>query len=136
MRDKETITIPLNKVSYEDLEALTIEQQTQLFVKEKEIEKLNKEKMNFNVVIRNEKPIQIDTQGLDYMVDLEQKYYILQDIIKEVREYITSYESIDTIQGLEDIEKNKYLDGKTLNEMVRRYMIVHDKLLEILDKVD
>lgn len=42
MRDKETITIPLNKVSYEDLEALTIEQQTQLFVKDKEIERLNK----------------------------------------------------------------------------------------------
>ena len=41
MRDKETITIPLNKVSYEDLEALTIEQQTQLFVKDKEIERLN-----------------------------------------------------------------------------------------------
>lgn len=42
MRDKETITIPLNKVSYEDLEALTIEQQTQLFVKDKEIERLKK----------------------------------------------------------------------------------------------
>lgn len=41
MRDKGTITIPLNKVSYEDLEALTIEQQTQLFVKDKEIERLN-----------------------------------------------------------------------------------------------
>ena len=40
MRDKGTITIPLNKVSYEDLEALTIEQQTQLFVKDKEIERL------------------------------------------------------------------------------------------------
>lgn len=36
-----TITIPLNKVSYEDLEALTIEQQTQLFAKDKEIERLN-----------------------------------------------------------------------------------------------
>lgn len=58
----------------------------------------------------------------------------LHSIIKEVREYITSYESISTIQGLEDIEANKDLDEKTLNEMVRRYMIIHDKLLEILDK--
>jgi uncharacterized protein YktB (UPF0637 family) len=58
------------------------------------------------------------------------------NIIKEVREYITSYESISTIQGLEEIEANKDLDEKTLNEMVRRYMIVHDKVLEILDKVD
>lgn len=57
-----------------------------------------------------------------------------ENLIKEVREYITSYESISTIQGLEDIEANKDLDEKTLNEMVRRYMIIHDKLLEILDK--
>ena len=57
-----------------------------------------------------------------------------ENVIKGVREYLTSYESIDTIQGLEDIEKNKDLDEKTLNEMIRRYMIVHDKLLEILDK--
>lgn len=56
-------------------------------IQEEEISRLNKEKMNFNVVIRNEKPIRIDTQGLDYMVDLEQKYYVLQDIIKEVREW-------------------------------------------------
>ena len=58
----------------------------------------------------------------------------LKSIIKEVREYITSYESISTIQGIEDIETNKDLDEKTLTEMVRRYMIVHDKILEILDR--
>ena len=58
----------------------------------------------------------------------------LNNIIKEVREYITSYDSISTIQGFENIEANKGLDEKTLNEMVRRYMILHDKLLEILDK--
>lgn len=57
-----------------------------------------------------------------------------ESIIKEVREYITSYDSISTIQGLENIEANKGLDEKTLNEMVRRYMILHDKLLKILDK--
>lgn len=39
-----------------------------------------------------------------------------------------------TMQQCEHIENNKYLDEKTMNEMVRRYMIVHDKLLEILDK--
>lgn len=60
----------------------------------------------------------------------------LNNIIKEVREYITSYESISTIQGLDDIDKNKDLDEKTLNEIVRRYLIVHDKLLNILDKGD
>lgn len=69
-----------------------IEQETEQY--KQEIERLNKEKMNFNVVIRNEKPIQIDTQGLDYMVDLEQKYYILQDIIKEVREYVKIQQKI------------------------------------------
>ena len=60
----------------------------------------------------------------------------LNNIIKEAREYITSYESISTIQGLDDIDKNKDLDEKTLNEIVRRYLIVHDKLLDILDKGD
>lgn len=51
-------------------------------IQEEEISRLNKEKMNFNIVIRNEKPIRIDTQGLDYMGDLEQKYYDLQSIKK------------------------------------------------------
>ena len=59
-------------------------------IQEEEISRLNREKMKLNVVIRNEKPVRIDTQGLDYMVDLEQKYFVLQDIIKEAREYIES----------------------------------------------
>lgn len=68
------------------------------------------------------------------LLNREREIERLNNIIKEVREYITGYESISTIQGLENIEANKDLDEKTLNEMVRRYMIVHDKLLEILDK--
>jgi hypothetical protein len=68
------------------------------------------------------------------MLGLKQENKRLHSIIKEAREYITSYDTISTIQGLENIEANKGLDEKTLNEMVRRYMILHDKLLEILDK--
>lgn len=53
---------------------------------------------------------------------------------KELREYITSYESISIIQGLNDITKNKDLDDKTMIEMTNRYLEVHDKILDILDK--
>ena len=56
------------------------------------------------------------------------------DRINKAIEYITSYESIDIIQQNEHLENNKDLDEKTMIEMVRRYMIIHDKLLEILDK--
>ena len=60
----------------------------------------------------------------------------LENIRKEAIEYLTSYESISTIQGLNDIEKNKILDEKTMNEMVNRYLKVHDILLNILNKGD
>ena len=93
-----------------------------------------------------EKEIQDLKQKNDYLNDLEAsaieykelKFQLQQkeNIIKEVREYITSYESISTIQGLENIKNNKDLDEKTLNEMVRRYMMVHDKILEILKGED
>ena len=53
---------------------------------EEEISRLNKEKMNSNVVIRNEKPIRIDTQGLDYMVNLEQNVYKAIDYMEEALE--------------------------------------------------
>lgn len=91
-------------------------------IQEEEISRLNKEKMNFNVVIRNEKPIRIDTQGLDYMVDLEQKYYVLQDIIKKVRECIDNI----TLEKLDDFEKYKMIPLKDT-------WIGHS-ILEILDK--
>ena len=76
-------------------------------IQEEEISRLNKEKMNFNVVIRNEKPIRIDTQGLDYMVDLEQKYYVLQDIIKEVREYIEEINTNEKIKEYDILDYEK-----------------------------
>lgn len=58
----------------------------------------------------------------------------LENIRKESIGYVTSYESISTIQGLDDIEKNKNLDEKTMNEMINRYLKVHDILLNILNK--
>ena len=65
-----------------------------------------------------------------YRNQLQQK----ENIIKEVREYITSYESIETIQQFDHNKNNKDLDYSTIDEMTRRYMMVHDKTLEILDK--
>ena len=58
----------------------------------------------------------------------------LRSIIKEVREYITSYESIETIQQFDHNKNNKDLDYSTIDEMTRRYMMVHDKILKILDE--
>ena len=66
--------------------------------------------------------------------ELEQEIERLHSIIKEVREYITSYESIETIQQFDHNKNNKDLDYSTIDEMTRRYMIVHDKVLEILDR--
>ena len=59
-----------------------------------------------------------------------------ENIIKEVREYITSYESIETIQQFDHNKNNKDLDYSTIDEMTRRYMMVHDRILEILEKVE
>ena len=64
-----------------------------------------------------------------------------KEVMDKAIEYLTSYSSIHTIQfgtendSLNDIELNKTLDEKTLNEMTNRYLKVHDKLLEILEKV-
>lgn len=87
----------------------------------------------YNTALRYAKELGLVEDYIDYeeiRCQLQQK----ENIIKEIREYLTSYESISTIEGLEDIEKNKDLDEKTLNEMIRRYLIGHDKILEILDK--
>ena len=65
-----------------------------------------------------------------------------KEVIDKSREYLTSYSSIHTIQfgtekdSLNDIELNKTLDEKTLNEMTYRYLKVHDKLLDILEEVE
>lgn len=72
----------------------------------------------------------------DEIKDLQKKVEQLENIRKEAIEYVTSYESISTIQGLDAIEKNKILDEKTMNEMVNRYLKVHDILLNILNKGD
>lgn len=52
--------------------------------------------------------------------------------IEKIKEYITSYESISIIQGLDNIENNKSLDNKTMIEMTNRYLEVHDKILSII----
>lgn len=72
---------------------------------------------------------------------LEQENKKQKEVINKAIEYLTSYSSIHTIQfgtendSLNDIELNKTLDEKTLNEMTNRYLKVHDKLLEILKEV-
>ena len=77
-----------------------------------------------------------DEELNEYTQQLEYKVEQLENIRKEAIECLTSYESISTIQGLNDIEKNKILDEKTMNEMVNRYLKVHDILLNILNKGD
>ena len=72
----------------------------------------------------------------DYITNLQNQLQQKENIIKEIKEYITSYESIETIQQFDHNKNNKDLDYSTMDEMTRRYMIVHDKVLEILDKVD
>ena len=67
---------------------------------------------------------------------LQTRWNSLREINEEAREYLTSYEAISTIQGLDNIENNKQLDEKTMNEMTNRYLKVHDKLLSILDKIN
>lgn len=56
-----------------------------------------------------------------------------KEIIDKAIEYITSYESISIIQGLIDTKDNKQLDEKTMTKMTNRYLLVHDKLLRILE---
>ena len=68
------------------------------------------------------------------VIHLQKEIERLNNIIKEVREYITSYESIETIQQFDHNKNNKDLDYSTIDEMTRRYMMVHDKILKILDK--
>ena len=69
-------------------------------------------------------------------IKLQSNWNSLREINNEAREYLTSYEAISTIQGLDNIEKNKQLDENTINEMTNRYLKVHHKLLSILDKMN
>ena len=61
-----------------------------------------------------------------------QKYDDYKSRCEKAVEYITSYEAISTIQGLDNIEQNKTLDERTMNVMVERYLQVHHNLLNIL----
>lgn len=70
---------------------------------------------------------------LEYIEQLEQQCKKQKEIIDKAIEYITSYESISIIQGLTDTKDNKQLDEKTMAEMTNRYLLVHDKLLRILE---
>lgn len=83
----------------------------------------------------------------DELEDLAKQYYLENQQLKEQLEksekvrksgidYLTSYESISTIQSLDNIEQNKWLDEKTMNEMIRRYSVVHDEVLKMLDIKD
>ena len=73
------------------------------------------------------------------MINWKEESKKQKEVIDKLREYLTSYSSIHNIQfgtendSLNDIELNKTLDEKTLNEMTNRYLKVHDKLLEILE---
>lgn len=75
------------------------------------------------------------------MINWKEESQRQKEVIDKSREYLTSYSSIHTIQfgtekdSLNDIELNKTLDEKTLNEMTNRYLKVHDKLLDILKEV-
>ena len=55
-----------------------------------------------------------------------------QSRIDKAIEYITSYEAIETIQQFDHSKNNEDLDGATIDEMTRRYLEVHDNLLNIL----
>ena len=68
-----------------------------------------------------------------YLMNLKEQVKKQKEINQKAIEYITSYESISTIQGLTCIEANKQFDEKTMTEMTNRYLLVHDKLLEILE---
>ena len=74
-----------------------------------------------------------ETKLINEIKNLEQQCKKQKEVIDKAIEYITSYESISTIQGLTYIEANKQFDEKTMTEMINRYLLVHDKLLEILE---
>ena len=60
---------------------------------------------------------------------------MVKETLLKIKEYLTSYESIEIIQQCEHSENNKNLDEKTIIEMTRRYLIVHDKVLNMIDEL-
>ena len=109
----------------------------------KRIERINNRFKNDRVSADEEYQLVCQKNYLStkYIERLEQQCKKQKEVIDKEIEYLTSYSSIHTIQfgtendSLNDIELNKTLDEKTLNEMTNRYLKVHDKLLEILEKV-
>lgn len=69
----------------------------------------------------------------EYKGTLQEQIENLQSKIDKAIEYLTSYDAISTIQGLDNIKKNKELDENTMNIMTNRYLEVHHKLLDILN---
>lgn len=59
----------------------------------------------------------------------------MEGALLKIKEYLTSYESINEIEQLEKPENNETLDETTFVEMVRRYLIVHDKVLNIINEI-
>ena len=59
----------------------------------------------------------------------------MEGALLKIKEYLTSYESINEIEQLEKPENNESLDEATFAEMVRRYLIVHDKILNIINEI-
>ena len=90
------------------------------------------------MIVMNERTIdelkEMLNNDIKIIEDKNKELLRLHSIIKEVREYITSYESIETIQQFDHNKNNEDLDYSTIDEMTRRYMMVHDKILKILDK--
>ena len=64
--------------------------------------------------------------------DRDFRCIILEQRNERAIEYLTSYESIETIQQFDHSKNNEGLDYATIDEMTRRYLEVHDKLLHIL----
>ena len=98
------------------------------------IEELRKELKD--QIEENKELLKINEEHKKINGELRKENDALITVIDLVREYLTGYESISTIQELEDVEKNKWLDEETFIEMVNRYMKVHDKVLEILERVN
>ena len=67
---------------------------------------------------------------------LEQNWLDYMKCCEKAIEYITSYEAIETIQQCDHSKNNEDLDYSTIDEMTRRYLIVHDNLLNILQGED
>lgn len=72
-----TIEIPLKKATYEDIQTLNINLQTQLFVKDKEIERLNKALLDIKELVLNNARLNKE----DNRCDLDLIYYKCNELL-------------------------------------------------------